>query len=80
MKVKLGINDINITAKYVWKDKADKQSTLSFLSYLSSVFYEASEWNKEHGYDACADTLREKGQELYKICKESGLYKDYEQK
>lgn len=78
MKVKLGITDINITAKYFWNDKADKWSTLAILSELSSVYHEASEWNKEHGYESCADSLKEKSKVLYNICKDAGLYKRYE--
>ena len=80
MNIKLGAQDIKITAKYFWKDKADKESTLSFLSYLSNVMYEASEWNKEHGYQACADRLKDEGQTLYNICKDAGLYNHCEQK
>lgn len=79
MNIKLGTNDVKITAKLFWKDKADKESTLAFLSYLSSVFYEASEWNKEHGYQSCSETLKENANYLYNVCKEAGLYKKYEQ-
>jgi hypothetical protein len=78
MEIKIGVHDVKITSKQFWDEKRSKEGTLEFLSYLSTAFYEASQWNREHGYDATADRLKKEGYELYLICKNAGLYKDLE--
>lgn len=79
MKVNFGIYDINISAKYYWQDKGSKEVTLACLSYLSSALHEAAQWNREHGYNSTGDRLEKEGNALYQICKDAGLYKNYEQ-
>ena len=76
MKMRIGNNDVTLSAKYFWNAKATKKSTLNYLSYLSSVFHEASEWNREHGYDSIAERYKNESHELYMICKNAGLYNE----
>lgn len=76
MEMRLGIYDVKVSAKQFWEVKGSKKTTLDFLSYLSSALYEASQWNREHGYEATADKLKNEGYQLYRICKEAGLYND----
>ena len=77
MKVRIGHYDVEISATNEYLKDSDTDPTLSFLNELSSVFMDAGSWNVEMGYRAVGDHDQNVASDLFAICEENGLYKEY---
>ena len=74
MKVNIGGYEVSITAKHSWMKKANKQSTLEFLNFLSIIFDEAAASYANAGCDASKRTSNKIADDLYEFNREHGLY------
>ena len=75
MKIKIGALELDITAKYSFNKRANKEDLTSVLNELSLVYSEAARYNETiHAY-AVAKDYKKKADKLYKICEEMGAYK-----
>ena len=74
MKVNIGGYEVSISARHSWMEKANKQSTLEFLNYLSIIFDEAAASYANGGYDGNQKTCHKIADDLYDFNREHGLY------
>lgn len=75
MKIKLGKFELDLTAKYSFNKRANKDDLTSVLNELSLVYSEAARYNEAIHADAIAEDYRKKADQLYKLCEEMGAYK-----
>lgn len=75
MKFKLGRCELDLTAKYGFNKRANKEDLISVLNELSIVYSEAAKYNEMLTANATAKDFREKADVLYKLCEEMGAYK-----
>ncbi len=74
VKVNIGGYEVSISAKHSWMEKANKQSTLEFLNYLSIIFDEAAVSYASGGYDSAKRSCNKIADNLYEFNREHGLY------
>ncbi len=75
MKFKLGKCELDLTAKYSYNKRANKNDLVSVLNELSIVYSEAARYNEMLTANAVAKDYKEKADMLYKLCEEMGAYK-----
>ena len=75
--MKLNINgyEVSISAKLSWKERANKQDTLSFLNELALIYADAATTSENGGYHNTARRYQNVAHELHEFNKEHGLYK-----
>lgn len=74
---KLTIGDYEVEVSAVSTICGDELDTLSFLNELSIIMGEAAYYNAEHNFKAFERKWREMSDQIYKYCKESGLYEKH---
>ena len=75
MTIKLGAFELNLTAKYNFNKRSNKDDMISLLNELSLVYAEAAKYNETIFANAVAKDYKKKADQLYKICEEMGAYK-----
>lgn len=75
MNVKICGYDVSINAKHFYQDKKSKRATLELLNYLSLILDEAADNYERNCYEDNAKIVNRYSDELYKICRDNGLYK-----
>ena len=74
MTIKLGVFELNLSAKYSFNKRANKSDLTSLLNELSLVYSEAARYNENHSHYAVAKDYNEKAMQLYNLCKDMGAY------
>lgn len=75
MTIKFGAFELNITAKYIFSKRANKNDLISILNELSIVYMDAAKYNEAMSTYATAADYKKKSDQLYNICKVMGAYK-----
>ena len=75
MTIKLGAFELNLTAKYNFNKRANKDDMISLFNELSLVYSEAAKYNEMIYANAIAKDYKKKADQLYEICEAMGAYK-----
>ena len=75
MKFKLGKCELDLTAKYSYNKRANKEDLVSVLNELSIVYSQASRYNELLNANAWAKDFKKKADMLYELCEKMGAYK-----
>lgn len=77
MTIKLGAFELNLSAKYSFNKRANKDDLISVLNELSLVYSEAAKYNETITAYAIAKDYKKKADQLYNLCKDMGAYEGF---
>ena len=74
MKIKIGEYEVNISAKNVYSERANKKDTMALLNFLSICCSEAADHYLETGCHGLSRSANEYGDDIFEALKNAGCY------
>lgn len=77
MRIELEGYEIEIKARFIGEERSTKKRVLEIINTLSILYGESAELNgmtQDKVYQDYAEIQRKRSKELFKICRDNGLY------